>query len=174
MYTIGHGTLPAGAFIELLRAPGVELLRDVRSVPKSRHNPQFAIEAIGTWLPTSGISYEWQRQLGGWRRPLPDSINLALRNAAFRGYADYMQTPLFAEALDELIAAGRDRGTAIMCSESVWWRCHRRLIADALTARAIEVHHLMHDGRITPHILTDGAAIANRTVTYPQGSPRLF
>jgi uncharacterized protein (DUF488 family) len=112
---------------------------------------------MAEWVPASGVAYRWEPRLGGFRRAAPDSPNTALRHAAFRGYADYMRTPEFVAALDGVLAGATDRPTAVMCSESVWWRCHRRLIADAAALlRDVEVLHLMHDGSLRPHAPTDG------------------
>ena len=119
-------------------------------------------------LPAAGIAYRWEKELGGFRRPSPDSVNTGLRNAAFRGYADYMATPQFAGAFAGLLDDARRQPTAVMCSESVWWRCHRRMIADAATLLAgEEVRHLMHDGSVRPHVLTDGAEVRDGHVVYP-------
>lgn len=131
---------------------------DVRSVPKSRAHPHVWAERLVHWIPAeTAAAYEWQPQLGGFRKPKPDSRNVALRHPSFRGYADYMQTPEFMAALDELVESSQTGITAIMCSESLWWRCHRRLIADALVlCRGAEVRHLMHTGRLDSHKPTPG------------------
>jgi uncharacterized protein (DUF488 family) len=175
LLTVGHGTLSADAFAALVGDAGVELVVDVRAFPGSRRHPHVAREQMARWLPKAGVQYRWEPRLGGRRRPDPDSVNVALRNDAFRGYADHMATTEFDEALDGVIADARDRTTVIMCSESVWWRCHRRLIADAaVLTRRLDVHHLMHDGRRSPHVVTDGARVEGDRVVYdapPQ--PRL-
>ncbi|MEO6828642.1 MAG: DUF488 domain-containing protein, partial [Acidobacteriaceae bacterium] len=132
MLTIGHSTLPVDVFLRALKENGVELLIDVRTIPKSRHNPQFGTDVLAASLASSGIQYRWMQQLGGLRRARKDSINMGWRNTSFRGYADYMQTPPFAEALRELIMLDGQTAVAIMCSEAVPWRCHRSLIGDAL------------------------------------------
>jgi uncharacterized protein (DUF488 family) len=168
--TVGHGTLPAEVFSALLADAGIGRLVDVRSFPGSRHNPQFGREEMERWLPAAGIDYRWLRALGGRRRPLPASRHIALRHDAFRGYADHMETPGFLAGVDELLAVAAERPTAVMCSESVWWRCHRRLLADHLVlARGIEVRHVMHDGRRTGHAPTTGVREADGGVVYDVG-----
>ena len=150
----------------MLRAQGVETLVDVRTVPRSRHNPQFGKEALAPALAQAGIAYLHLPALGGLRRPRPDSPNMGWRNASFRGYADYMGTPAFAAALEQLIALGARTRAAIMCAEAVPWRCHRSLIADALTARGIQVEHILNN-RLSPHKLTPFARVEGSQVSYP-------
>ena len=157
----------------MLRAHGVETLVDVRTVPRSRRNPQFNSEALPAPLAAAGIEYVHMHALGGLRRPRKDSPNLAWRNESFRGYADYMQTPEFAAALDSLIELGRARRAAIMCAEAVPWRCHRSLIADALAARGIAVEHIMSEAAAKPHTVTSFARIEDGRVTYPPEQPGL-
>lgn len=167
--TIGHGTLAADALTKLLLGAGITSLVDVRSAPGSRHNPQFGRAELEQWLPASGVSYRWEPRLGGFRKADPQSLNVALRHASFRGYADYMRTPAFVEALDDLLSASLnacapedvdDTIVCIMCSETVWWRCHRRLIADAATLlRSITTTHLMHTGQEPLHRLTEGVRV---------------
>lgn len=158
LFTIGHGTADAQRLVELLRGAGVAALVDVRTAPGSRRNPDVMREAMARWLPEHGVDYRWEARLGGWRRDPPGSPDTALRNRSFAGYADHMRTPEFQAALDELLAAPVP--TAVMCSESVWWRCHRRLIADAaVLARGVEVRHVMHDGRCPEHRPTDGVRL---------------
>ena len=160
LLTVGHGTLAAGELAGLLTGAGVELLVDVRSYPGSRRNPQFGREAMAEWVPGSGLGYRWERRLGGRRRARPDSVNVALRNEAFRGYADHMAGEEFRSGLDAVLAEAAERRTAVMCSETVWWRCHRRLLSDAaVLVRGAEVRHLMHDGRLVAHPVTDGARL---------------
>ncbi|HQZ33055.1 MAG TPA: DUF488 domain-containing protein [Ilumatobacteraceae bacterium] len=152
--TVGHGTLSQDAFTDLLLAAGLYDLVDIRSFPGSRRNPQFGRESMELWVPEAGIAYTWLRDLGGRRKPVPDSPHVALRHPSFRAYADYMESAGFVAGIDELLAGGDAR--TVMCSESVWWRCHRRLVADYVTLiRGIPVEHLMHDGRRTPHRVTD-------------------
>lgn len=155
--TVGHGTVEAEELAGLLLQAGVRALVDVRSYPGSRRHPQFGRDRMEEWLPAAGVSYRWARDLGGFRRPRPDSSNPALRHPSFRGYADYMEEPEFSAAFDELVDQARKEPVAVMCSESLWWRCHRRLLSDALVLwSGCEVVHLGHDGRLTPHKLTDG------------------
>lgn len=157
--TFGHGTADAVELAALIRGAGIERVIDVRSVPKSRTHPHVWSERMEQWVPDlAGAAYEWMPMLGGFRKARPDSPNVALQHPSFRGYADYMQTPQFLDALDTLIRRAEENRVAIMCSETLWWRCHRRLIADALALlRGIEVSHLMHDGSLRPHRVTDGA-----------------
>jgi uncharacterized protein (DUF488 family) len=161
--TVGHGTLGAQAFLDLLLAVGVDAIIDVRSFPGSRRHPQFGRSEMEVWLPEGGVDYGWERALGGFRKPTPDSPNVALRHAGFRGYADYMSRPEFAAGIGHLEEQSRQRpegSLAIMCSESVWWRCHRRLIADHLVlVDGVNVRHLMHDGRLNPHVPTAEARV---------------
>jgi uncharacterized protein (DUF488 family) len=169
--TLGHGTLTEGVILPLARDAGVELIVDVRSYPGSRRHPQFAREAMEQWVPDGGIAYRWERRLGGRRRPAPDSPHVALRNEGFRGYADWMEGEPFRTALAEVLA--EPRRIAVLCSESVWWRCHRRLLADAATLLEGEpVHHLMHDGRLTPHAPTDGVRVDGDRLVYDVGVER--
>jgi uncharacterized protein (DUF488 family) len=166
--TIGHSTRPVEEFIELLRAHEVGLLVDVRTIPRSRHNPQFNTDALATSLGKAGLSYQHSAQLGGLRKSKKDSVNLGWRNKSFRGYADYMQTHEFWNALEELMAESRSRLTVIMCAEAVPWRCHRSLIADALITRGWEVWHIMSATDARPHQLTSFARIANSLLRYPK------
>jgi uncharacterized protein (DUF488 family) len=172
IYTIGHSTRPSGEFVALLEAHRVRTLVDVRTIPRSRHNPQFNGETLAATLASAGIGYAHLKSLGGLRRPDRDSINAGWRNDSFRGYADYMQTPAFAAAIEELIAIARSAPTAIMCAEAVPWRCHRSLIADALIARGIAAEEIASLARTTPHKLTSFARVDGITVTYPpEGLP---
>ena len=165
--TIGHSTRPIDVFTALLAANGVAHLMDVRTIPKSRHNPQFNSDALAGSLRDVGIAYTHVPGLGGLRRASPDSINAAWRNPSFRGYADYMQTPAFAEHLAEVIELAKSERVALMCAEAVPWRCHRSLIADALVARGIAVEEIVSETRRTPHRLTPFARVDGVTVTYP-------
>jgi uncharacterized protein (DUF488 family) len=165
--TIGHSTHPIEKFLALLRAHGVEQLIDIRTIPKSRRNPQFNREELAATLNGAHIRYEHMPGLGGLRHPREDSINTAWRNASFRGYADYMQTPQFDASLRKLIAAASERHTVIMCAEAVPWRCHRSLVADALGARGIPVEHIMNETTRKPHAYTPFARIDGEIVTYP-------
>jgi len=168
--TIGHSTRTLDAFIELLRVHGVKHLVDVRTIPRCRHNPQFNRDTLPDALRAAGIAYLHLPGLGGLRHPRADSPNTAWRNEAFRGFADYMQTPQFATSLEELIALARQEPTALMCAEAVPWRCHRSLVADALLARGIPVDHIMGvegPGSLRPHTLTAWARIDGDRVSYP-------
>lgn len=176
LLTVGHGTLTAEELTRVLHDAGVELLVDVRSHPGSRRHPQFGRDAMARWLPDdAGIAYEWAPGLGGRRRTNPASRNTALTHPAFRGYADYMATPEFADALDRLMTKRQGRRTTVMCAESVWWRCHRRLIADHLVLiDGITVEHVFHDGRIVEHVPTPEAEPAGNHVVYPPQQLRLL
>jgi uncharacterized protein (DUF488 family) len=167
LYTIGHSNRSFAEFAALLKAHGIELVADIRTVPKSRHNPQFNREALAASLPEAGIGYVHIPELGGLRHPRKDSINLAWRNDSFRGYADYMQTEAFHAALDVLLRTAAERRTAIMCAEAVPWRCHRSLVADAAMARGIEVRHITSATAANPHKLTPFAQVEGPRVTYP-------
>ncbi len=167
IFTIGHSTLAADEFLARLRAHGVAQLADVRTVPRSRRHPQFERDALDAALGAEGIGYRHFPDLGGLRHPRPDSINTAWQNPSFRGYADHMQTGAFARALEELVAYAGARPTAVMCAEAVWWRCHRALLADALTARGVAVRHILSAAVQKSHTLTDFARIEYGRVTYP-------
>lgn len=167
VYTIGHSTRPIDEFIALLRRNGVALLADIRTIPKSRHNPQYWQDALGESLAEEGIGYVYLPGLGGRRRAVKDSINDAWRNASFRGYADHMQTDEFGDALSSLMALARERVTAIMCAEAVPWRCHRSLVGDALLVRGYEVIDIMSATSNRHHALTGWARVDGTTITYP-------
>lgn len=172
--TVGHGTLSAEGFASVILAARIELVVDIRRAPASRRHPQFGKEALSDSLAPCGIAYRWEERLGGWRKAVPDSPNSALRNSSFRGFADYMQTQGFWDGLDTVLHDASSRTTAMMCSESVYWRCHRRLIADALViGDRADVAHLMHDGRLVPHALTDGVRSENGKPVYDGFSPSL-
>ncbi|MGH9304482.1 MAG: DUF488 family protein [Acidimicrobiales bacterium] len=159
LLTVGHGTLSAGELTELLTGAGVCALVDVRTAPGSRRNPQFNRVELARWLPEAGITYRWCQALGGFRKVRPDSSNVVLRNDSFRGYADYMESSEFALALDELLDGARTAAgpSCVMCAETLWWRCHRRLIADAaVVLKGAEVEHLMHSGQLRAHVPTPG------------------
>lgn len=167
IFTVGHSTHPLEEFLAILKTHGIERLVDIRTVPRSRRNPQFNRENLPASLRESGIRYTHLRGLGGLRHPRKDSMNTAWRNDSFRGYADYMQTDEFARNLDELIALARRERVAITCAESVPWRCHRSLVADALAARGVAVRHIMTATSAKPHTVTPFARIDGRRVTYP-------
>jgi uncharacterized protein (DUF488 family) len=165
--TIGHSTHPIGEFIEILAAHHVEQIADVRTVPRSRHNPQFNKDVLPDSLLGSGIDYIHLAGLGGLRHSRKDSVNTAWKNASFRGYADYMQTPEFAQALDGLINIAAMARTAVMCAEAVPWRCHRSLIGDALLVRGITVLDIMNEKAARAHELTSFAVVEGTAITYP-------
>jgi uncharacterized protein (DUF488 family) len=165
--TVGHSTRPIEAFIELLRSHGVTQLVDVRTVPRSRHNPQFGQEALQASLAAAGIGYAHAPGLGGFRRPAPDSPNAGWRNLSFRGYADYMQTPDFDAELRNLFELARTDRVALMCAEAVPWRCHRSLIADALTVHGVTTCEIAGPKRLQPHRLPSFARVQDEAVTYP-------
>jgi len=172
LLTVGHSTHPIAEFVALLQSAGVALLVDVRSYPRSRTNPQFNADVLPRSLVAAGIDYLHLQDLGGRRRGRGnDSPNTLWHNAAFRNYADYAMTAPFRIALQELIARCAQHCSAIMCSEALWWRCHRRIITDYLVAQQIEVGHLMGSGKIDPASLTPGAlAQPDGTVVYPGAS----
>lgn len=172
--TVGHGTLDADAFAALLADAGVGRIVDVRSYPGSRRYPHFKRESMPQWLGDAGLGYQWLPALGGRRRPSPDSPNKALRNAAFRAYADHMQTDEFGGGVEELLTVAAGEPVAVMCSESVWWRCHRRLLSDHLVlVEGVSIEHLFHDGRKSDHPVTDGARRSGDHVLYDAGSAPL-
>ncbi|WAL69441.1 DUF488 domain-containing protein [Amycolatopsis cynarae] len=162
--TFGHGTAGAAELARLLTGAGVRCVVDVRSVPGSRRNPDAGREALQRWLPGAGLGYRWDRRLGGWRRPQPDSPDTALRHRSFLGYAGHMRSPDFLVAIGELLAGAAERPTAVMCAESLWWRCHRKMIADFLVlATGTEVRHLLHDGSVHVHRPSPEARLDERT-----------
>ena len=167
IYTIGHSTRPIDEFVRILQKYGVHCVVDVRTIAKSRHNPQFGADQLAPSLAAAGLDYLRLESLGGLRHTRKDSINGAWKNASFRGYADYMQTPDFAAGINQLIELGMVKATAIMCAEAVPWRCHRSLIGDALLARGIEVLDIMSEMVVRPHALTRFAAVEGQRVTYP-------
>lgn len=169
LLTVGHSTHAWETFLTLLRAHDISAIADVRSIPRSRRHPHFSQDALELSLPAAGIAYRHIRELGGHRKPQLDTLNGAWRNVSFRGYADYMQSPSFDDALNTLLAWERenDRRMAIMCAESVWWRCHRQLIADALVARGYPVWHVTGLLAPTPHQLTEFGVVRDVKVTYP-------
>jgi len=166
-FTIGHSTRTADDFLALLRAHRVEAIADVRTIPRSRRHPHFSIESLAVSLPAERIAYRHFPDLGGLRKPASDSVNGGWRHAGFRGYADHMRTPAFEAALRDLMDFGRDRQVAIMCAEAKWWQCHRQLIADALAARGIAVHHILTAGQPPAHLLTPFARVDGGKLTYP-------
>jgi Protein of unknown function, DUF488 len=166
--TIGHSTRPIEAFIELLQQHEVERLVDIRTIPRSRRNPQFNREALAKSLEREDVAYIHLKELGGLRRPRRDSINTGWRNPSFRGYGDYMQTTEFEKALGLLLQLCGEKRCAVMCAEALPWRCHRSLLADALLARDIPVEHILSANRSEIHNLTPFARIQHGRVAYPQ------
>lgn len=175
IWTIGHSTRSAEEFLALLHANAIAGLADVRTIPRSRRHPHFGHEALNARLREEGIQYRHFPALGGLRKPRADSSNSAWRNPSFRGYADHMQAAEFSSAIDELLVFGDGRNVAVMCAEALWWRCHRMLIADALSAREVDVQHIMGQrgqrGRggssLQPHRLTPFARVDAAQVSYP-------
>lgn len=160
LLTLGHGTVTADELAQIIREASIESIVDVRSFPKSRRHPQFWREEMERWVPErSGSAYRWEPSLGGFRKLTRESPNVALRHPSFRAYADYMETDAFNRALTGLLAPAMAR-TAVMCSETLWWRCHRRLIADAaVLLHDVNVLHVMHDGKLRPHVPTPGVRV---------------
>ncbi len=167
IYTIGHSTRSFEEFLALLRAHGVQQVADIRTIPRSRRHPQFERDALARALSEADVQYRHFPGLGGLRHPRRDSPNGAWKNDSFRGYADYMGTAPFDEAVDDLLAFARTSPTTVMCAEAVWWRCHRSLLADALVARAVEVLHITSAAAPSPHRLNPMARVDGRSVTYP-------
>ncbi|HEU0256652.1 MAG TPA: DUF488 domain-containing protein [Microbacteriaceae bacterium] len=174
VFTIGHSTRTIEEFTALLHGSGIEVLADVRTVPRSRHNPQFAEDELRSSIPAAGIDYERMPGLGGLRytrKADATGLNDGWRNASFRHYADYMQTGAFADALAGLVARVREHTVAIMCAEAVPWRCHRSLIGDALLVRGFAVRDIMGPTSVKPHTLTRFARVDGLTITYPSAEP---
>ena len=165
--TIGHSTRPVAEFIHLLKAHDVKRLVDVRTIPRSRHNPQFNRDQLSPALHSARLHYRYMPGLGGFRHARLDSINIAWQNASFRGFADYMQTSEFKNSLGALIELAKLEQIAIMCAEAVPWRCHRSLIADALLARGVEAREITSATRARPHTLTPWGRVNGTRVTYP-------
>jgi uncharacterized protein (DUF488 family) len=167
IFAIGHSTRSLEAFVNLLQTYNIGSLVDVRTIPRSRHNPQFNYETLDGALRQHGINYLQMKSLGGLRHVRADSPNTGWGNASFQGYADYMQTPEFATAIQQLINIAHDTATAIMCAEALPWRCHRFLIADALTVRGIAVRHILSPTSTKVHTLNPMARIEGTRITYP-------
>jgi uncharacterized protein (DUF488 family) len=166
IFTIGHSTRPIKTFLDLLAGHHIQRLVDIRTVPRSRHNPQFGSEQLAASLRTAGLHYTHMPGLGGLRRPRPDSVNVGWRNTGFRGFADYMQTPAFDRALAECLELATNERVVLMCAESVPWRCHRSLIADALLVRSIDVCEISSAVRSRPHVLTPWARVEGTHIVY--------
>jgi uncharacterized protein (DUF488 family) len=167
VFTIGHSNRPIEVFIDLLRQNGIACLLDIRTVPKSRHNPQFGQDELAASLQAAGIEYRYLRGLGGLRHPRKDSPNAGWRNLSFRGYADYMQTEEFAANVDAVIELGRTKACVLMCAEAVPWRCHRSLVADALLVRGVRVDDIIDARSRRPHKMTPFAHVQGLRITYP-------
>ncbi len=176
IWTIGHSNRPLDEFLALLAAQRIDVLADVRRFPGSRKHPHFNQEELTSSLAAAGIEYAYFPELGGRRKPLPDSKNTAWRNESFRAYADYMETDDFRSGIERLLALAVGRRVAIMCSEAVWWRCHRSLIADYLKARGTDVLHIMTPKKCEPHPYTTAARLLQGRLTYAEHDPqaRLF
>jgi uncharacterized protein (DUF488 family) len=173
VFTFGHGTLSTEAFLSRLAEADIDGIVDIRSFPGSRRNPQYGRREMERWVPEGGLWYRWVEGLGGRRRPVPGSKHIALRNEAFRAYADHMETPTFKAGIDTLTGLAADSSIAVVCSESVWWRCHRRLLADHLVlVDGVDAVHLMHDGRRTDHATTPGVRVSAGVLVYDVGVPR--
>lgn len=168
IYTIGHSTRTIEQFIALLRAHDIQMVVDVRTIPRSRHNPQFGQDMLSPALKEAGIEYTHLAKLGGLRHAAPDSINTGWQNSSFRGYADYMATDAFEEGLEELKSMAKKKRVAILCAEAVPWRCHRSLIADTLTTQGWQVLHIQSAKTARPHELTPFLKVENGKLTYPQ------
>ena len=167
VFTVGHSVLSIVRFVSLLQAYEIECLVDIRTVPRSRHNPQFNDGALHLALGASGIDYVHLSALGGFRHPRQDSLNTGWRNKSFRGYADYMQTQEFVHGLEQLIQLSGSQRVAIMCAEAVPWRCHRSLVADALNIRGILVTEILSEHEAHEHKLTPFARVEGTTISYP-------
>ena len=170
VWTVGHSTRSLEDFLELLAQNGIEAVADVRRYPGSRRWPHFAREQLANALDDRGLAYVWFPELGGRRRPRPDSPNTAWRSPAFRGYADYMATDAFGEGLDQLVNLASGLRTAVMCAESLWWRCHRGLISDVLRWQGFDVVHILGRGSTAPHPYTAAARIVRGRLSYAAGS----
>lgn len=168
VYSIGHSARSSDEFVDLLRSYGIQQLIDIRTIPRSRHNPQFDMKGFAAFLRRRKINYSHAKSLGGLRRPKKDSINLGWRNESFRGYADYMLSEAFGIALDGLILKARRKRTVIMCAEAVPWRCHRSLIADALVVKEWRVLHILSKTSLQEHKLTPFAKIEEGRLVYPE------
>ena len=167
MFTIGHSTRPIDEFVALLKQHDIRQLIDIRTVPRSRHNPQYEQTALQKSLPKSGITYLYMKDLGGLRPKVKESANRGWHNESFRNYADYMQTKEFSSGIAELMKYAEKLPTAIMCAEAVPWRCHRSLVGDALVVRGVDVKDIMSETSTRPHTLTSFAKAQGTTITYP-------
>ena len=169
VFTVGHSTRSIEEFVGLLKTYGIARLVDVRTIPQSRHNPQFNRDKLGSYLRNRRIGYRHLKALGGLRHARVDSPNAGWRNASFRGFADHMQTREFIAAVEKLVELAREKPTVIMCAEALPWRCHRSLIGDALLVRGIEVRDIFSPTSVKPHALTAMARVRGTRITYPAG-----
>jgi uncharacterized protein (DUF488 family) len=174
IFTIGHSTLPIERFVAALQTYGIERVADIRTIPRSRHNPQFNDTALADSLKAQHLDYVHMKALGGLRHPRKDSPNTGWRNEGFRGYADYMQTVEFQAGLKVLIRIGREKRIAIMCAEAMPWRCHRSLVADALSVRGVPVVEILREGSYRMHTLTPFARVEGVRITYPPDQAKLL
>lgn len=174
IWTIGHSTRTFEYFLELLQSQNIEAIADVRRFPGSRKYPQFNAESLKVSLREIDIAYEWFQNLGGRRKPDPNSHNTAWRNASFRAYADYIETTEFRDGLARLLQLAHEKRTAIMCSEAVWWRCHRSLISDVLKVEGVQVLHIMEIGKVAEHPYTSAAQVVNGRLSYAAGQGSLL
>ena len=176
LLTYGHGTESAERTVATLAGAGAASLVDIRTAPGSRRNPQFVRAAMEVWLPESGIAYRWEKRLGGFRKPSAGNPDVVWHEDMFRGYAEHMRSADFRAAIDAVLAEAESRQVVVMCSESLWWRCHRRLVADYVSvARAVEVRHLMHDGRLEPHRPSPGLRLRDDgLLVYDSGQETLL
>lgn len=172
IFTIGHSTHTLPQFIELLKHYGITCLVDIRTIPRSRHTPQFNEQPFSTELKQEHIKYTHLTELGGLRHTHKNSINIAWHNASFRGFADYMQTAAFSAGIEKLLALAKKEHVAIMCAEAVPWRCHRSLVGDALLVRGINVEDIFSLTSVKPHTLTPWAQVDGTTITYPESSEK--
>ena len=171
VFTIGHSTRPLEAFIDMLQGHAIDRLADIRTIPRSRHNPQFNIDTLPAALSSAGIAYTHLSGLGGLRPKKAHSVNTGWRNASFRAYADYMQTEEFTAHIEQLIAMSWHERIALMCAEAVPWRCHRSLVADALLVRGILAEEIVSEKKCEPHTLTSFAHVEGTRLTYPSSEP---
>jgi uncharacterized protein (DUF488 family) len=171
LFTIGHSNRPLEDFLEILKAYGIRRVIDIRTIPRSRHNPQFNREELARSLDAAKIAYVHLKKLGGLRHARPDSKNLGWHNASFRGFADYMQTEEFQLGLERVLKLPATKPSALMCAEAVPWRCHRSLVADALLVRHVPVSHILGSSRAQPHTLTPFARVRGKQITYPTDVP---
>jgi uncharacterized protein (DUF488 family) len=171
LFTVGHSTRSIEDFVALLKTHGVRRVLDIRTIPRSRHNPQFNREALAQSLRAAKIAYTHLKKLGGLRHAKPDSKNLGWHNASFRGFADYMQTEQFQKGLERAMKLAESKPCALMCAEAVPWRCHRSLVADALFARHVPVYHIVSASAAQPHKLTPFARVRGKKITYPTDRP---